>query len=118
MQEADISRSAVEAFAHTSPYIKKWTKNMIGTLITVGGLGASPVGTPQTVADELQRWVDEADVDGFNFVSSGLGFRVVPHALVPRFLSLYLGFFAELIIIPGIRSLPLFLSGHRRTPSA
>lgn len=69
MQEANVSRSAVEAFAHTSPYIKKWTKNTIGTLITVGGLGASPVGTPQTVADELERWVDEADVDGFNFVS-------------------------------------------------
>jgi len=29
-------------------------------------LGTSAVGTPAQVADEFQRWVDEADVDGFN----------------------------------------------------
>lgn len=59
----------MEAFSHTSPSVKKWTKNTVGTLITVGGLGSTPVGTPSQVADELERWVDEADVDGFNFVS-------------------------------------------------
>lgn len=60
----------MEAFSHTSPSVKKWTKNTVATLITVGGLGSTPVGTPAQVADELERWVDEADVDGFNFVSS------------------------------------------------
>jgi len=34
--------------------------------IVVGGLGATPVGTPEMVADEMERWVREADVDGFN----------------------------------------------------
>jgi alkanesulfonate monooxygenase SsuD/methylene tetrahydromethanopterin reductase-like flavin-dependent oxidoreductase (luciferase family) len=37
--------------------------------ITVGGLGATVVGTPAQVADEFERWVNEADVDGFNIVS-------------------------------------------------
>lgn len=81
MREAKFHRSAVEAFAHTSPYIKKWTKNTVANLITVGGLGASPVGTPQTVADELERWVDEANIDGFNFVSNVPTFELI----APRF---------------------------------
>jgi alkanesulfonate monooxygenase SsuD/methylene tetrahydromethanopterin reductase-like flavin-dependent oxidoreductase (luciferase family) len=38
-------------------------------LITVGGLGATSVGTPEKVADEMERWVNEGDVDGFNIVS-------------------------------------------------
>ena len=38
--------------------------------ITVGGLGATVVGTPEQVADEFERWVEEADVDGFNIVWS------------------------------------------------
>ncbi len=35
----------------------------------VGGLGATCVGTPKMVADEMERWVREGDVDGFNIVS-------------------------------------------------
>jgi len=34
----------------------------------VGGLGATVVGTPAQVAIEFERWVEEADVDGFNIV--------------------------------------------------
>lgn len=34
----------------------------------VGGLGATCVGTPEVVADEMERWVAEGDVDGFNIV--------------------------------------------------
>jgi hypothetical protein len=34
--------------------------------ITVGGLGATVIGTPQQVADEFERWIEDADVDGFN----------------------------------------------------
>lgn len=36
--------------------------------MTVGGFGATAVGTPTQVADEMERWVREADVDGFNLV--------------------------------------------------
>lgn len=37
--------------------------------ISLGGNGPLLVGTPSQVADGLQEWIDEADVDGFNFVS-------------------------------------------------
>jgi hypothetical protein len=33
---------------------------------THGGTGPRPVGTPEMVADELEKWALEADVDGFN----------------------------------------------------
>ncbi len=37
--------------------------------ISIGGNGPVLVGTPAHVADGLEAWVREADVDGFNFVS-------------------------------------------------
>lgn len=46
----------------------KWTKSTLGQQMTVGGFGATAVGTPTQVADEMERWVREADVDGFNLV--------------------------------------------------
>jgi FMN-dependent oxidoreductase (nitrilotriacetate monooxygenase family) len=43
-----------------------WTKARISEFLMMGGNGAKVVGGPATVADELERWVMEADVDGFN----------------------------------------------------
>lgn len=95
--ESNAIKSAVEAFSHTSPSVKKWTKNTVGTLITVGGLGSTPVGTPSQVADELERWVDEADVDGFNFA----------YALFPSSFQ----DIAELLL-PELRARELFWSDY------
>lgn len=36
--------------------------------VSIGGNGPVLVGTPAQVADALEVWVNEADVDGFNFV--------------------------------------------------
>ena len=58
----------VDSWSKASPGIPKWTKNTVAKHITVGGMGPAVVGTPGQVADELERWVAEADVDGFNFV--------------------------------------------------
>lgn len=65
-----VYSSAVEGWSKATPGVDKWTKSTVGQHITVGGLGATPVGTPEQVADEMERWVREADVDGFNLVSS------------------------------------------------
>lgn len=62
------SRSAVEGWSKATPGVAKWTKATVGQHITVGGLGATPVGTPEQVADNMEKWVQEADVDGFNLV--------------------------------------------------
>jgi len=65
--ESNAIRSAVESWSKASPGVAKWTKATVAQHITVGGLGATSVGTATQVADELERWVEEADIDGFNF---------------------------------------------------
>lgn len=65
-----VYRSAVEAWSKAAPGVAKWTKITVAQHITVGGLGATVVGTAEHVADEFERWVEEADVDGFNIVST------------------------------------------------
>lgn len=67
--ESNAIKSAVEGWSKASPGVPKWTKFTVAQHITVGGLGATSVGTPQQIADEIEKWVAEADVDGFNFVS-------------------------------------------------
>ncbi|TLD19540.1 putative xenobiotic compound monooxygenase [Venturia nashicola] len=64
--ESNAIRSAVEGWSKSSPSVKRWTKHTVAKHITIGGLGATAVGTPEQVADEFERWIDEADVDGFN----------------------------------------------------
>lgn len=46
-----------------------WTPRRLGMRMALGGLHPSPVGTAEDIADEIQKWVDEADVDGFNIGS-------------------------------------------------
>lgn len=63
------SRSTVEGYAKYSPENSKWTKHTVAEHVALGGNGPILVGTPAQVADGLETWVKEADVDGFNFVS-------------------------------------------------
>ncbi|KAF4123120.1 Flavin-dependent oxidoreductase, luciferase family [Geosmithia morbida] len=44
----------------------RWTKKRVAQELSLGGPHPRAVGSAQTVADTLQSWVDEADVDGFN----------------------------------------------------
>jgi hypothetical protein len=37
--------------------------------LILGGTGTKAVGSPKTVVDELERWVDIGGVDGFNFAN-------------------------------------------------
>lgn len=50
-----------------------WTVDEIIRSRSIGGMGPVIVGSPTTVADELERWVDVGGVDGFNF-----GYAVTP----------------------------------------
>lgn len=69
LTKTNAIRSYIEGLAKHAPKVGKWTKHTLAEHVMVGGLGATPVGTPEQVADEFERWVDEADVDGFNIVS-------------------------------------------------
>jgi hypothetical protein len=46
----------------------RWTKRRIAQELPGGGRGAHAraICSPKTVADILQKWVDEADIDRFN----------------------------------------------------
>jgi FMN-dependent oxidoreductase (nitrilotriacetate monooxygenase family) len=44
----------------------EWTPRKLLAMMVLGSRQAPIVGSPSRVADELQAWVDEADVDGFN----------------------------------------------------
>ncbi|KAE8440549.1 hypothetical protein EG329_007242 [Mollisiaceae sp. DMI_Dod_QoI] len=59
-------RSMVNHWASSSPQGTKWNKKTIAEHLIMGGNGAKLIGSPKTVADELERWIDVADVDGFN----------------------------------------------------
>ncbi|KAL1870909.1 hypothetical protein VTK73DRAFT_2364 [Phialemonium thermophilum] len=65
--ESNAVRSTVEGYARFSPANSKWTKHTVAEHVSIGGNGPVLVGTPAQVADGLETWVREADVDGFNF---------------------------------------------------
>ena len=50
--------------------------------------GLAFVGTPSTIADEMQRWLDERGSDGFNvmfpYLPAGLGTTLRDHLGLPR----------------------------------
>ncbi|KAF3019819.1 hypothetical protein E8E14_012882 [Neopestalotiopsis sp. 37M] len=61
-------QSIVRRWAATVPGTDNlpWTKQRIVEYLSVGGLQAKVIGSPNTVADELERWIEISDVDGFN----------------------------------------------------
>lgn len=79
-------RSLLDQFTVTSPDVPEWTARVIAEKASIGGLGPVAVGSPAKVADELERWVKEADVDGFNigYVTTPGTFEDVVNLLVPE----------------------------------
>lgn len=79
-------RSLLDQFTETSPDIPVWTPRVIAEKASIGGLGPVSIGSPGKVADELERWVREADVDGFNigYVTTPGSFEDLVELLVPE----------------------------------
>lgn len=84
--EAHKVTSALSAFTTTSKNVPQWTPEVVAEVASIGGLGPVSVGSPSTVADELERWVAESDVDGFNlgYVTTPGTFEDVVDLLVPE----------------------------------
>ncbi len=84
--EAHKVTSTLNQFTTTSKTIPVWTPEVVSEKASIGGLGPVGVGSPETVADELERWVREADVDGFNlgYVTTPGTFQDVVDLLVPE----------------------------------
>ncbi|KJX93975.1 xenobiotic compound family monooxygenase like protein [Zymoseptoria brevis] len=67
--------SMINAWTATVPGTKdqKWTKRHVLQQMAISGAHPRAIGSPQTVADIMQEWVDKAGVDGFN-----IGYATTP----------------------------------------
>lgn len=64
--KSNAIQSTVANFQQADDSGKEWKVRDIAELGSIGGLGPRVVGSPEEVADFLQEWVEETDVDGFN----------------------------------------------------
>ena len=64
--KSNAIQSAVANFQAASEDGSEWTVRDIAAWAGIGGLGTRIVGSGSEVADQLQSWVEETDVDGFN----------------------------------------------------
>ena len=71
----DSMQTAIDRFTISDPN-RVWTVGEVAEHIAIGGSGPSIVGSPETVANELQQWVEETGVDGFN-----LAYAVAPDTI-------------------------------------
>ena len=83
--ESDGIRGSLQVFTKADP-TKKWTPREIADFLCVSSMGALFVGSPATVADQFEQWVEEADVDGFNIADtlSGVTFPDFVDLVVPE----------------------------------
>jgi alkanesulfonate monooxygenase len=63
-----------------------WTVREVAQHVGIGGIGPVVVGTPEKVADEIETWFEQTDVDGLNvpFAVSPGDFEDISNMLVPE----------------------------------
>jgi len=71
--ETNAIQTVLDLFTKLDPS-RQWTPADIGAHLSIGGVEPVLVGSPETVADEIERWIDEGDLDGIN-----LSYAVTPH---------------------------------------
>ncbi|KAM5356727.1 hypothetical protein ACJ41O_003373 [Fusarium nematophilum] len=83
-----VIRSHLDSFV-TSTGGENWTPRRVAEFASIGGLAPFAVGSAETVADEMERWIRDADVDGFNLVAvvTPGSFEDVVELLVPELRS-------------------------------
>ncbi|MGE0858308.1 MAG: LLM class flavin-dependent oxidoreductase [Gammaproteobacteria bacterium] len=83
--ESNAITSLLGFFKQVDPD-RAWTMNDIKHYMALGSIQPKIIGSPQTVADELERWADEGLVDGFNLVPivQPGGFRDFVELVVPE----------------------------------
>jgi alkanesulfonate monooxygenase len=83
--ENDAGRTALENITRADPN-RRWTVRQVAEHVSIGGIGPVIVGSPATAADELESWIDETDLDGFNlaFAVRSETFADITELLVPE----------------------------------
>jgi len=83
--DTDAGRSALASLSAADP-LKTWTVRAAALFIGLGGRGPVIVGDPAQVADQLERWMLDTGIDGFNlaFAVSHDSMRDVVDLVVPE----------------------------------
>lgn len=79
--KTNAGQTMVDVFVKMDPD-KDWTPRDIADYIGIGGTSPVIVGSPSTVADELQKWMELTGIDGFNLT------HAVKHKDVADFIEL------------------------------
>jgi FMN-dependent oxidoreductase (nitrilotriacetate monooxygenase family) len=74
--ENEAGRTALENITRADPS-RSWTVRQAAEHVCIGGIGPVFVGSPATVADQMEDWIEATDIDGFN-----LAFAVRPETFV------------------------------------
>ena len=74
--ENEAGRTALENITRADPS-RTWTVRQVAEHVAIGGIGPLVVGSPATVADAFEHWIDATGLDGFN-----LCFAVRPETFV------------------------------------
>jgi len=64
--KSNAIQSVVANYQANNAEGKEWTVRDIAIQGAIGGLGPFIVGSGEQIADQLQEWAEETDVDGFN----------------------------------------------------
>ena len=85
-KSAAIIQSAFSNLFNEAQGTGKWTPRRAAEELSIGGNGAVLVGSAQTVADGMEKWMQEADLDGFNLspVVQPLSWVDIVDILVPE----------------------------------
>ena len=81
----DAGRTAMDNITRADPD-RVWTVREVAQHVGIGGIGPVVVGTPEKVADEIEAWIDQTDVDGLNvaFAISPGDFEDIVDLLIPE----------------------------------
>jgi FMN-dependent oxidoreductase (nitrilotriacetate monooxygenase family) len=84
-QDSNAIQSVVKAFSAADPD-RTWTIREIADYARLGGDGPVIAGSAQTVADQLEAWVEETGVDGFNLAATAVpeAWEQIADLLVPE----------------------------------
>ena len=108
----DAGRTAMDNITRADPD-RTWTVREVAEHVGIGGIGPVITGTPHSVADAIEAWVEQTDVDGLNlaFAISPGSFEDIVDLLVPELVrrGLYKQAYA-----PGTFREKLFGAGQAR----